>query len=132
MAGPGSKKTQFKKGVSGNPKGRPSVPKELRNLKKYTAEELESLITVLFHASAEELKRIEDDPNETMIRKIMGRAVAKAHETGNMSQIEMILVRMIGKPTEKIKHMGLKPSVLVTTNGTAYTFTNRPTDEDEE
>lgn len=121
----------FVPGKSGNINGRPSIPKELRDLKKYTAEELEELITTLFNATDAEIEEIIRDPAAPRIKKLMAQVLEKSYESGNMSQVDMVLSRIIGKVREKVDHFVFKPSVLVTTDGKQYVFTNKSKKEDE-
>jgi hypothetical protein len=130
MAGDGSKKTQFKKGQTGNPNGRPTLPKEIRNLKKFSTKELEDLITVLFQADDVEIQAIINDPTAPRIKKIMAQVLEKAMETGNMNQVDMVLNRIVGKVKEKVELLG-KPSILVTTDGKQFKFGHAKSEDEE-
>ncbi len=124
MAGRGNPKTQFKKGQTGNPNGRPTLPPEIRSLKKLTVKEFEELVSSLMHSSESDLDAIDKDPSTPYIRRIVVQILKNTYKTGNMTQFDLILSRVIGKVKEKVELMG-KPSILITKDGRQFTFTNK-------
>jgi hypothetical protein len=135
MAGPGSKKTQFKKGESGNPAGKPPLDPKIKELKKLTAVELEEMINGLLSANEEELNNIDASASEPYIRRIMVRILQRTYETGSMQQLDMILNRLIGKVKEHIQHTIVQPKILVRRDGSEIVFAQKPAkkiDEEKE
>lgn len=126
MAGPGSKKTQFKKGESGNPAGKPALDPKIKALKKLTAVELEEMINGLLSANEDELNKIDSSASEPYIRRIMVRILQRTYETGSMQQLDMILNRLIGKVKEHIQHTIVQPKILVRRDGSEVVFSQKP------
>jgi hypothetical protein len=102
----------------------------VRDIKKFSAKELEELITVLFRADDIEIQAILNDPTAPRIKKIMAQVLDKAMETGNMSQVDMVFNRVVGKVKEKVELLG-KPSILVTTDGKQFKFAHGKNEDEE-
>lgn len=124
-----SKKDRFKPGQSGNPNGRPPMPKEINRFKKLTIEELEELGSVLMRSTKAEIDDILKDPAESQIRVIVAKALMLAASEGNFNMLDSILNRVIGRPKEKIDLTVTKPSILIKKDGTEVIFTNQPVTE---
>lgn len=86
MAETGSKKTQFKKGQSGNPNGRPvgsvSVTAEIKR----------------------KLLEVEPKTRKTYLELLVDRAMERAISNGNISMIQNIWEHMDGKARQKLEH----------------------------
>lgn len=101
MAGKAKPKTggrDFKKGQSGNPKGAPVIPVEVKLVKLLTWKELALACTKLLYADIAEVTRIDMDPTEPMLHKIISKALMKAHQDGNFFMLNHILDRVCDKP----------------------------------
>jgi hypothetical protein len=125
----GSKTTQFAKGQSGNPTGKVPVDPRVKEIKKFTAEELEQLISVLLEAGPDELERIDADPTAPMIKKIMASILTRTQMTGSMQQLDMVLNRLIGKVKERMEVEIRRPRILVRRNGDEVIFGSEPVKE---
>lgn len=89
----------FKKGQSGNPKGRPR--KFVCQLKEqgYKRSEINDTIQVMMSMTMEELKeKVWDNPNSTVMEKTIASAIKKGIERGDMTTLETLLDRVFGKP----------------------------------
>lgn len=124
--------SDFTKGVSGNPNGRPALAPELKNMLKLSAEQVGEAINLLLNGGESQVRGVLADPNSSMLMRLMAKAMVKADESGNMAQIDMILSRTIGKVKEKIEHTIMRPSILVRRDGTEVVFTNQPVKREEQ
>lgn len=106
-------KGRFKPGSSGNPTGRPTVPKAIRDMKKLNALELEQLVSTLFYANAQKVTEILADDNAPMIERIVAQILLGTLTTGHMVTFDQLLNRVIGKVRETIKHEGVAPTMTV-------------------
>lgn len=122
-------KTRFKKGVTGNPNGRPTVPKEIRDIKKLTVQELEQLVSTLLYATDQDLANILGDESAPKIKKIVAQILVTTGSTGNMTQFDQLLNRVIGKVRETIKHEGVRPVILDYGDGSKEMFTEEKEEE---
>lgn len=95
----------FKKGQSGNLKGRP--PDALnRVMKKLTKEELEDVATFIIKGDCEELEKVLNDKKTSVIKSMFASCVNKVIKTGDMDAMEKVLNRLIGKVKDQIDVTG--------------------------
>lgn len=99
--------TQFKPGQSGNPKGRPVLPPEVKAIQALSPEYVKKIISKFSHMSKEEmrdfLQKGPDDPNGPNMMEIMiGSIVAKAAQDGDYTRLNFLLDRSIGRVKETI------------------------------
>ena len=95
----------FKKGEDKrrNIKGRPR--KFILELKDqgYKLSEVTDSIEVLISMTEEELTDIFNNPNSTVLEKVVTSAILKSIKRGDLISIETLLNRAYGKPKEKIE-----------------------------
>ncbi len=92
-----TKDTRFKKGVSGNPKGRPSVPKDIKDARNLNKVELSKILNGYIFLTDEELKRKISDPDVPIVEKIVAKTLMEALKVGCYRRLEFIFDRLIGK-----------------------------------
>ena len=90
----------FKKGVSGNPNGRPkSYVTGLKDI-GYNMTEINMAIRNMLSMNIEELRKVYENPEATILEKTVAGAMRKSLEKGSLYSIETLLSRVFGKPKE--------------------------------
>lgn len=96
----GTKKnaTSFKPGQSGNPKGKPRLPDEIKAARQVSQIEIEKIINHVAYLKESDLKSlIKDDDTPAMV-KGMAKVVEKLVKYGDLWAANFLLDRMIGRP----------------------------------
>lgn len=104
----------FKKGQSGNPNGR--GPNILNNaMQKLTREELEDIANVIIKGKREDLKKVLEDKNSSVIKLMFASSVMRIMKEGDTDGLDKILNRLIGKvkDTLDVNGSGLVPTTVV-------------------
>jgi len=90
----------FKKGVSGNPNGRPkSYVTGLKDI-GYNMTEINMAIRNMLSMNIKELQKVYENPEATILEKTVAGAMRKSLEKGSLYSIETLLSRVFGKPKE--------------------------------
>lgn len=96
------KQWQFKPGQSGNPKGRPVLPPELRAIKILTPLELSAYVSKYAKMPAIEMKEAVLNPTLPMIELVIANIFMRAVEQGDYQRLAFLLDRAVGRPKEII------------------------------
>jgi hypothetical protein len=104
----GGKLNRFTKGESGNPKGRPRKVISKLKLDGYKLAEINDTIQIMVSMTFDELKKIWDSPDATILEKTIAAALRKSLSKGELDSVETLLNRVYGKP---------KNDVDITSNG---------------
>lgn len=105
----------YKKGQSGNPKGRPRKMVCSMKLEGYKLTEINDTIQAMVSMNIDELKKVWDNPNSTILEKTIAGALRKSLSQGDLNSVETLLNRVYGKPKEKMEV--LSQSVIKVTFG---------------
>lgn len=100
---PNEEKGQFKKGQSGNPKGRPKKFVTLLKEMGYKRSEINDTIQAMLAMDMEELKDVWDDKRATILEKTIASAMKKSIEKGSLYSMETLLSRVFGMPKQEIE-----------------------------
>lgn len=95
-------KFKFKKGQSGNPKGKIANP-AIRALRKLTIKEFRECIEAALSGNIDELRNLAEDTKGTALQMGIARAFLKAIKSGDYTIIEKIAERIIGKIPDEVK-----------------------------
>lgn len=98
--------TQFKAGESGNPNGRPRKFVSTLREQGYKLSEINDTLMALLSMDMNELKEAFENPKATVLEKAVAGAIRKSIEKGSLYNIETIITRAMGKPTEQQQHTG--------------------------
>jgi len=107
----------FKKGESGNLKGRPPQLKEYKDIKKLTPSYVKMVISKLARMSRDEFIEFQRTPAElggpNLIEMTIGSILMKAVETGDHGRLNFLLDRSVGKVVEE-RNVTLRPVTYTT------------------
>lgn len=92
----------FKKGQSGNPNGRPKMPKELREAKRMRKTEFIGLLVKYLGHTLEELGAAKKDKKTPAIDRIVIAIVLNAIKHGDYKRLDFLMDRIIGKVQAKV------------------------------
>ena len=96
-------KTQFQKGESGNPNGRPKKLISKLKAQGYKQSEINDCIKVMLSMTREQIDSITKNKNATALEMMVAAAIDKAIKSGNLSTFETLVSRSFGKPKETIE-----------------------------
>lgn len=104
----------FKKGESGNPNGRPSLPDDVKEAREINKIELERILNKYIHMTFKQIQKVcADDATpvlDLMICKIIGEAIKK----GDQVKLGFILDRLPVGPVKKTINLDGKPLIAPT------------------
>jgi hypothetical protein len=101
-----NEETQFKKGKSGNPNGRPRKYVSLLKEHGYKLSEVNDTIQAMMAMSMDELKLVWDNQDATVLEKTIANAMRKSIEKGSLYSIETLLSRVYGNPKQMTELTG--------------------------
>lgn len=118
MANPENiEKHQFKKGQSGNPNGRPRKYVSTLTDQGYKLSEINDTIQAMMAMSLDELKKVYQDKEATILEKTIAHSMQKGLKNGNLSSMETLLTRVYGRPKEKLETEGTNTNFNVDLSG---------------
>lgn len=95
-------KTQFKKGISGNPSGRPKNDPLIQKVKETTYKEFITQLHKFGNLTREEVAQEIMNPEATMFQVMFGQIVASAAK-GDRDARQVLLERLWGKVKDELK-----------------------------
>lgn len=98
-------KPRWKKGQSGNPKGRP--PDKLgKVMRQLTAIEFAEIANLIIKGSIRELRAIAQDDSLPAIKVMIAATAVKIIARGDMHALDILLNRLVGKVKDQVEHTG--------------------------
>lgn len=122
------KKYQFRKGRSGNPEGARKHDQVKKAIKKLTSEELKEVINGLIMGTSADLESDIKSKESPVLVKLVGNALLKASQSGDIKTLEALMDRVIGKVPTKLEQIGNAPK----SNVVLYIPANGKTREENE
>lgn len=98
----------FKKGQSGNPRGRPVEPPELKLMKRLTRQELVEVGELIIMGDVGTLKKLRGDDSCTVLKGMFISVCMKILRDGDMEKFDKLMSRFIGKVKDEldVNHSG--------------------------
>lgn len=127
----GKEKTQFKRGVSGNPSGRPRVTPEMKRLRELTSEEITQIGKVIVFGTNEDLDTVLYASTSHVLQKWIASVAKRGIQRGDVHSLNALLDRLVGKVTEKIEHKGLALTIIERLDGSEVVMSAEMIEEKE-
>lgn len=86
----------FEPGKSGNPKGRPRLPEDIKEARALNQIELTRILNKYLYMPIEEIKRELAKPNTPALEVAVGKVLAAAINKGDQKRLDFILSRTVG------------------------------------
>lgn len=102
MANKTPTKTSYKKGVSGNPKGRPKMDPELKALLDVTKTTYRTIAVKYFNMTKKELAGVKQNDSMTMLEWTFVKCLLKVHDKGDYATLDKMMDRVIGKVKDEV------------------------------
>ena len=113
-------KHAFKKGQSGNPSGRPKLPKDIVEGRKLNQIEVVRIFNEFSNYSAAQMRDLLNNPETKAFELLIGKIMFEAIKHGDHQRMNFILDRMVGKVVDRMD---------VTTAGESIKVDKSNTDE---
>lgn len=97
MAQRGHPPTQFKPGQSGNPKGRPRIRDNLRDVKLLSKTDMRRLMQKILDMTPEEIAELAHDKTVPALEMTMASIIHKALSSGDQAKLSFFLDRLQGR-----------------------------------
>ena len=100
---PNEERTQFQKGQSGNPNGRPRKYVSTLAAMGYKRSEINDTIQAMMAMDKDELTDVFKNPKATILEITIAAAMKKSIEKGTLYSLETLLSRVFGMPKQEVE-----------------------------
>lgn len=108
---------RFKKGASGNPKGRPALSPELKAIKELTADELKRTIAKYFRMPKDDITAVLGMGVLPSLDHVIAATIVKAIQNGDILRAEYLFMRCLGKVKDVMEITQPEPVIIKRANG---------------
>lgn len=122
----------FPKGMSGNPGGRPKLPKDVAEAKRVTNNEMILLFNKLMFITDAEIKAVLANPKTPKVERILARVLDKADIHGDHTRLEFLLTRTIGKVKDQVEVSLPVPTIIKRSDGSEIELGAKLANEEED
>jgi hypothetical protein len=102
----------FKKGQSGNPKGRKKCPPEIKYMKKLSKEFVQCRITHWLQKPLSEVMELLKDPKQQAMDHFICKIIVLGVMKGDHQRLSFLLDRLIGKVKEHVEFVEPAPFII--------------------
>jgi hypothetical protein len=96
----------FKKGKSGNLKGRPKVTLKMREIQHLTRHQIEEIGSLILNGNVAKLQQIAQDPTSPALKVWMATGSIQGIKKGDLNAMNAFLDRIVGRIPAPVEHSG--------------------------
>jgi hypothetical protein len=96
----------WKKGETGNAKGAPKVPEDIKEARRLNGPEFDRIANKLLAMTKAEIVKIVNEPTTPSLDLIVASVIHKAIIEGDAKRLDYLLCRTIGKVVQPVQHAG--------------------------
>lgn len=106
--------------MPGDPRaGRPPLPKELKEAKRLTKTEFETIVNRYLWLSHEELEAAAENKSLPAVDRYLATVIKIGSASGDPGRMEFLLQRLLGKVTDKVEVSQPKPFIIEKLDGSS-------------
>lgn len=99
----------WKKGQSGNPSGRPKLPKDLQKIPEITPAEFRRVLSKYFRMTPEQVLKLMESPENLSCHHLAVINCVMKAVGGDMERLRFITERLVGKPKDETHYEEMTP-----------------------